>query len=104
MGYISKTSTLNVPDYVFEDDYPLGTLAELRAFIDTHKHLPNVTSAAKIAHAGMRLGASQLQLLEKVEETTLHLLDQHRRLRLAEGRGLARLRELAEKRRRLAGV
>merc|ERR1712146_800763 len=56
MGYISKTSTLNVPDYVFEDDYPLGTLAELRAFIDTHKHLPNVTSAAKIAHAGMAGG------------------------------------------------
>lgn len=65
------------PDYVFEKDYVLMPLDELRAFLASNKHLPNVPSAAEIERDGLNLGEFQMRLLEKVEELTLYTLQQH---------------------------
>lgn len=44
------TATLNpFPDYVFEDEYDLMTLSDLRAHIQREKHLPNMPTADEIA-------------------------------------------------------
>ncbi len=66
------------PDYVFEADYPLLSLPELKAFIAENGHLPNVPSDAEVKRTGrINLSEFQLRLLEKIEELTLYTLEQH---------------------------
>lgn len=80
-SFIDDGVTLNAPDYVFEPDYSLRSLDELREFIDREKHLPNIPSAAEIKANGLKLGQFQMLLLEKVEELTLYTLDQDEEIR-----------------------
>lgn len=67
-------------DYVFEPDYELMPLSEVKAFIDDHGHLPDVPSAGTVAAEGVSLGESQSTLLRKIEELTLHLIAVDERL------------------------
>ncbi len=69
---------LNVPgpDYVFEEDYPLLSLAELKAYVTANKHLPEVPSAAEMEDNGINVGEMNLILLKKIEELTLHVIRQ----------------------------
>lgn len=75
-NYFTAAGQLNVPDYVFADDYELRPLSEVRAFIDANSHLPDVPSAAEIAGQGLDMTAMQMTLLQKVEELTLYTLAQ----------------------------
>jgi hypothetical protein len=75
-SFIDDGTTLNVPDYVFEADYRLMTLDELRAFIARKKHLPNMPSASEVRQKGLNLSQYQMKLLEKIEELTLHVLSE----------------------------
>ena len=70
-------STSNFPDYVFEEDYPLMPLDELKSFLAREKHLPKVPSIAEVAENGINMTQLQLSMLEKVEELTLYTLQQH---------------------------
>jgi hypothetical protein len=69
--------TLNVPDYVFESDYKLMPLDDLKSFLKQNKHLPEVPSAKDVAKNGLNYTDMQLTLLKKVEELTLYTLAQH---------------------------
>ena len=73
-SFISDGTVLNVPDYVFGDDYDLMTLEEIAEFIDANSHLPNVPSAADVAANGLNHSEFTLSILEKVEELTLHTI------------------------------
>lgn len=73
-------------DHVFAPDHPLQTLGELRAFIEQHRHLPGIPSAAEMAERGVGMGELAIGLLEKVEELTLHVLALEERLRALEGK------------------
>ncbi|SMP05611.1 hypothetical protein [Shimia sagamensis] len=79
--FASSGTQLNVPDYVFEDEYDLMPLSEVRAFIDENGHLPNVPSAGEINATGLNMTEMQLNLLEKVEELTLYTLEQDQIIR-----------------------
>ena len=72
------------PDYVFADDYPLMPLEEVEASIQKNKHLPGIPSAKKIGEDGIPLGQIQKQMMEKIEELTLHLIQQNKRLQAQE--------------------
>ena len=74
-------SRLNVPDYVFADDYQLVPLDELKAYIEAHQHLPEVASEAEVKRGGVDLTGTQMALLKKIEELTLYTLEQHEELR-----------------------
>lgn len=63
------------PDYVFLPQYNLLTLNEVRAYIDTHQHLPEMPSAAIVEAKGLDLGEMNKLLTKKVEELTLYLLE-----------------------------
>ena len=89
-NFISGSTTLNVPDYVFADDYALRPLSEVQAFIDAHSHLPDVPSAAQIAEDGLDMTAMQMTMLKKIEELTLYTLELEASNR-AQARDLARL-------------
>ncbi|TCC87307.1 hypothetical protein EZ428_21650 [Pedobacter frigiditerrae] len=62
------------PDYVFEDDYKVGTLEELELYVKTNKHLPEMPTAKEVAMNGVELGELNRLLLKKVEELTLYLI------------------------------
>lgn len=68
------------PDYVFENDYKKRSLAEVETFINEHKHLPEVPSAAEVAKNGISLGDMDAALLKKVEELTLYLIEQDKKI------------------------
>ena len=75
------TTTLsNIPDYVFKPDYKLMSFADLRQYINTNQHLPNVPSAADYEENGVDLGEMNRVLLEKTEELTLYILQLEERL------------------------
>lgn len=67
---------LNVPapDYVFEDDYELQSLQDIKEYISINKHLPEIPSALDISKKGIDLGDMNMKLLKKVEELTLHMI------------------------------
>jgi hypothetical protein len=75
------TTTLsNIPDYVFLPTYDLMSFSDLRLYIDTNHHLPNVPSAADYEENGVDLGEMNRVLLEKTEELTLYILQLEERL------------------------
>ncbi len=68
---------LNVPgpDYVFLADYDLKTLEEVKNYIDTNGHLPNIPSAKEMEKNGINVVEMNMKLLEKVEELTLYIIE-----------------------------
>lgn len=74
-------TTLNpFPDYVFSEDYELMSYQDLRNYIYTNKHLPNIPKATTVEENGMDLGELNRILVEKVEELTLYILELEDRL------------------------
>ena len=67
-------------DYVFKDTYKLPTLEEVEKHIQEKGHLINIPSALEVQTNGIELGKMNKLLLEKIEELTLYILDQERRI------------------------
>ena len=63
-------------DFVFSDDYQLRPLSEVKAFITKNKHLPEIKSAQEMQENGVSINELQTQLLQKIEELTLYILQQ----------------------------
>jgi|GEM_PF-6524375 len=74
----------NWPDYVFEKDYNLKSLEEVENYIEKEGHLPNVPSAVEIESEGLQLGEMNKILMEKVEELTLYIIAQEKRIKALE--------------------
>lgn len=70
----------NWPDYVFSSKYHLRSLEETESYINENSHLPNMPSAAEVEENGYDLGTMNAKLLEKIEELTLHLINEHKRI------------------------
>ena len=77
-----KTKDLDVapnetvwPDYVFEDNYALKSLEEVKEFINEEGHLPGVPSASTIQSEGYNLPEMNALLMKKIEELTLYILE-----------------------------
>ena len=81
------------PDYVFKTDYQLIPLTEVKAYINTHGHLPGVPSEAEIIAQGQDLGSLQQIQQKKIEELTLYSIAQDEKLKAQE----AKLLELEQK-------
>jgi hypothetical protein len=68
------------PDYVFDTSYQLAPLQQVEKYIQQNKHLPDVPSAAVVAKDGVDLGDNQAVLLKKIEELTLYIIEQNKKL------------------------
>lgn len=72
------------PDYVFLNDYKLLSLSELAQFIEKNKHLPKIPSATEVTENGIEIGEMNRLLVEKIEELTLYILEQEKRVETLE--------------------
>ncbi|NAY93423.1 hypothetical protein GTQ34_16045 [Muricauda sp. JGD-17] len=79
-----KVDLVGWPDYVFDNDHILPTLEEVEKHIKEKGHLMNIPSAKEVEENGIQLGEMNKLLLEKIEELTLHLLAQEKRLKKIE--------------------
>lgn len=67
-------------DYVFDSAYRLPSLHEVAHFIQQNKHLPEVPSAAAVKEEGLDVGNNQALLLKKIEELTLYMIEQNKKV------------------------
>ncbi|MBV6640775.1 MAG: LamG domain-containing protein [Cyclobacteriaceae bacterium] len=74
-----KTDVSTYPDFVFKSDYSLPSLVEIENFIRENGHLPEIPTAAD-AEDGIYLGEMNIKLLQKIEELTLYLIEQNKRI------------------------
>jgi len=74
------TDVNSVPDYVFAHNYKLPSLIEVERFIQENHHLSEVPSATEIGDKGLNLGNMNLVLLKKVEELTLYIIQQNKKI------------------------
>lgn len=91
-SYAVGSTTLNVPDYVFQKYYTgnstlkgdykfVSNLYDVENYLKENHHLPGVTSASEIKKAGFyNLEDMQMQSLEKVEELYLHTIEQQKQI------------------------
>ncbi|MBV6647253.1 MAG: TMF family protein, partial [Cyclobacteriaceae bacterium] len=63
------------PDFVFDQDYQLPLLEEVKDYIDKNRHLPEIPSAVQVEEEGINLGEMNAKLLQKIEELTLYVIE-----------------------------
>ncbi len=83
-----KVDLVNWPDYVFQKDYDLTSLADVEKFIKINKHLPDIPSAEEVKNEGVSLGEMNAKLLKKIEELTLYVIqlkDEVEKLKVGKG-------------------
>jgi hypothetical protein len=71
---------LNGADFVFDDSYMLRPLNDLEKFVKINKHLPDVASAEEMQKNGADLGNLNSVLLQKIEELTLYMIKQNKKI------------------------
>ncbi|MDN5199903.1 hypothetical protein QQ008_00980 [Fulvivirgaceae bacterium BMA10] len=71
-------------DFVFEDDYDLKSLEEVEKYIKENKHLPDIPSAKEVEENGVNVGEMESKLLQKIEELTLYIIEQEKRIKQLE--------------------
>ncbi|MGJ1404194.1 hypothetical protein ACR79N_00670 [Sphingobacterium siyangense] len=69
-------NTQKTADFVFDPAYQLPALDSLKAFITDNRHLPGIPSARQMEKEGINVGDLQIDLLQKIEELTLYVIEQ----------------------------
>jgi hypothetical protein len=68
------------PDFVFEGNYSLPSLSDVKEYIEQHHHLMNIPTGKEIEINGLDLGAMQKAQMQKIEELTLYAIDADKRI------------------------
>lgn len=64
----------NWPDYVFNKNYILMSILELKNYINKYQHLPEIPKASEIYVNGMDVKEINELMLKKIEELTLYVI------------------------------
>ena len=83
---VAVANSIYWADYVFDKNYKLMPIHELEAFIKDNKHLPNVPSANEVVKSGIDVAKMDAKLLEKIEELTLYIIEQNKRIEALENK------------------
>lgn len=67
-------------DCVFDTEYQLRPLSEVQNFIQQNQHLPEIPSAEQMQENGINMNTLQMQLLQKIEELTLYVIQLEERV------------------------
>lgn len=76
-----NVATTGWADYVFSSTYQLMSLSELEYLIKEKGHLPGIPTEKEVVKNGVNLLEMNIKLLEKVENLTLYIIDQERRIK-----------------------
>ena len=71
-------------DFVFEKGYTLRTLEDVEEHIKERGHLPEIPTEAEVIENGINLGEMDAKLLQKIEELTLYLIEQNKKIEALE--------------------
>ena len=77
---VALRSTANWADYVFADNYKLMPLKDVEKFINSNKHLPGIKSAKELMEDGLDVAQMQAKHMEKIEELTLYVIEQEKKI------------------------
>ncbi|MHC0444371.1 hypothetical protein ACWA1F_03125 [Flavobacterium sp. 3-218] len=75
-----KVDMLNWSDFVFKKEYNLPTLKAVEKHIAEKGHLENIPSEKEVIERGINLGEINAKLLQKIEELTLYVIDQNKKI------------------------
>jgi hypothetical protein len=67
-------------DFVFDKDYSLRSLDEVKSYIEENKHLPDVPSAKEIQDGGLSVAEMMTKQMQKIEELTLYVIEQKKQI------------------------
>lgn len=67
-------------DFVFEPDYKLPRLSDVENHIRENKHLPDIPSEKEMIKNGVNINEMQIKLLQKIEELTLYVIEQNKKI------------------------
>ncbi|RPH31733.1 MAG: hypothetical protein EHM93_12355 [Bacteroidales bacterium] len=67
-------------DFVFKSNYKLMDLRKLEEFVKTNQHLPEIASEPEMIESGVNMKDLQMKLLQKMEEMTLYMIEQNKKL------------------------
>ena len=81
-----KVSVPAGADYVFAPDYQLPSLDAVKTFIQENQHLPEIQSEQDMQENGVNLNEFQIQLLKKIEQLTLYIIQQDERIKELEAK------------------
>ena len=67
-------------DFVFDKNYDLPKLSDVEKHINEKQHLPGIPSEKEILENGISVGEMQAKLLQKIEELTLYVIGQDKKI------------------------
>lgn len=91
-----KVTDTGWSDFVFEDDYALPTLNQVESFINENKHLPDIPSAKQVEEEGLSMAEMMAKQMQKIEELTLYVIEQNKKLESQNEKIVSLEKELAE--------
>jgi hypothetical protein len=62
-------------DFVFEENYVLESIEEVKQYIKVNGHLEHIPTTAEVEAKGINLGKMDAKLLRKIEELTLYMIE-----------------------------
>jgi hypothetical protein len=65
-------------DFVFAPSHQLLALQDVEEYVRQHRRLPGIPSEQEVRKTGINVGEMQAKLLEKIEEITLHQIEQEK--------------------------
>ncbi|MBQ8099755.1 MAG: hypothetical protein IJ169_00520 [Paludibacteraceae bacterium] len=74
-------NTISGADFVFDHNYHLLPLSEVKTYVEENQHLPEIPSAKEMQEEGVSLDKLVIQLLQKVEELTIYTIQQEERIK-----------------------
>jgi hypothetical protein len=80
ISVIANAMDISWYDHVFNQDYKLMSLSELEQFIKINKHLPEIPSEKEVKENGLDLAKISGKLLLKIEELTLYIIEQEKKV------------------------
>jgi len=71
----------NWADFVFNNEYVLPKLSDVNNYIQINGHLPNIPSETEVKAKGINVAEMQVKLLQKIEELTLYIIEQDKKIK-----------------------
>ncbi|WP_428231956.1 hypothetical protein [Flavobacterium sp.] len=75
-----KVDMIGWSDFVLKKEYNLPTLEEVEKHINKKGHLENIPSEEEVLKNGINLGEMNAKLLQKIEELTLYMINQNKKI------------------------